>query len=82
MMRALSEAKGRIMFAMANAGSRNRSPWGRFCRAAFGIVLAPPRRDDFMADAMVDGDEGFSAEELRAWQAGAGGGAFRVVDEG
>lgn len=76
----LADIKGRVMLAMANAGARNRTWADRVARAALGIALAPPRRDNFMADELVDTDRGFSPEDLGQYQASKADTPFQIIE--
>ena len=62
-----------LAVGLAQRASRRRK---RLLDAAaswlLGLMLKPRPRDDFMRDEIVDADIGFTAEELEAYQRGAG----------
>ena len=62
------EIIGKLMITLASAGSRNRSPFEKLSRFLVGKVFSVPKRADFMADPLIDADQGFDVEEIRRYR--------------
>lgn len=63
---------GQTMIAFSSAGARNKTVWDRIARFIVGLVFTVPKKDDFMADSLIDDDLGFDVEALRRYQRGDG----------
>jgi hypothetical protein len=61
---------GQIMVFFVDRGARNRTLFDRFARVVVGWVFLVPKKDDFMADDLVDNDQGYDLAELRRYQSG------------
>lgn len=61
---------GKVMTVLAHRGARNRTFLDRAARFVLGRVFVVPRQDDFMADELIDNDEGYELEALRRYQRG------------
>lgn len=59
---------GKLLIYAASAGARNRTLLDKVLRFVVGTFFAVPKNDDFMADPLIDNDQGFDVEELRKYR--------------